>query len=875
VVATWNPAAASSYYTRRRETDYYVDNQEPEGIWYAPAGDLGLVDNATVDRLAFERLYAAVDGDGRSLLKKLRKHAGRVPAFDVTLSAPRSVSLAWAFAPPDVRAQIEAAQQRAVRATLAMLEREATWARRGRDGAEIEHVPLTAATFQQGESRVAKHSDGAVFADMNLHTHCVCYNLSTRRDGSIGALHSKVLRDFKMAAGATYHAALAFELENNLGFKIDRAGKNGVFELAGVDGETIRYFSARRKEIESELAKHGLTSEEAVPLAAAITKATRSSKRPHTRKREEVWAEAAQSLGLDVGTFTTRLRNHDRSFNAEDAEGKLAERLAALPRALTEHESVIDRRELVRAVAAALVGTGLPIKRAEPELNRLLVEGTITRIGQDEHGLPRYSTPEMIRIEREVVGFAGNLARRSWPAPDPQEVDLRCRKAKLSEEQIAAVHAATDGSAIAIIEGAPGAGKTTTLVPIVDCYLTQGCNVIGTATSWRIATMLRDDLQIESRATASWIARIKSGQRVIDGRTVLIADEAGLLSSREMHVLLGAVAGAGAKLILVGSRQQIQPIGAGPGLDLVARAVEATRLETIVRQKEKWTREAIMAFGSGRANEALEAFAKRGFLVEADGGPAALKAVIEQAERARSMAPDGSLIILAKSNTAVAAISREMRERLKVQRQITGPEVSFMAATPSGQNLDLALARGDSIKFLTRNDALGVINGTTGTVLKVHKSRGDRVTIDADVNGRRIRFDPMVLADSEGRPRIGWAYAATVAGAQGMTVDRAVVLLDPSFTRHDCLVAASRARESTTLIVDVKAIDRRLDAEMPLDRQDDEHTFSEQQRRTWLAERLSRAAPKISTWDVADFSQTAIAPSRDRSQRSRTPALDR
>ncbi|MBJ6900031.1 relaxase domain-containing protein, partial [Vibrio cholerae] len=77
----------------------------------------------------------------------------------VTLSAPRSVSLAWAFASYDTKRLIEDAQQRAAETTLAVLEREAGFARRGRNGMLIERVPLTAATFQHGESRPARHAD--------------------------------------------------------------------------------------------------------------------------------------------------------------------------------------------------------------------------------------------------------------------------------------------------------------------------------------------------------------------------------------------------------------------------------------------------------------------------------------------------------------------------------------------------------------------------------------------------------------------------------------------------------------------------------------------------------------------------------------------
>jgi hypothetical protein len=76
------------------------------------------------------------------------QHAGgkadqRVPAFDLTFSAPRSVSLVWATR------NFEAAQERAVRTSLATIEREAILARRGQGGTRVEKVALTAALFSR------------------------------------------------------------------------------------------------------------------------------------------------------------------------------------------------------------------------------------------------------------------------------------------------------------------------------------------------------------------------------------------------------------------------------------------------------------------------------------------------------------------------------------------------------------------------------------------------------------------------------------------------------------------------------------------------------------------------------------------------------
>ena len=861
MVATWNPAAASSYYTRQRETEYYAGSGEPPGIWYAPAGDFGLVDGSCVDRVTFDRLYHARDEGGAPLLEQIRRHKERTPAFDITLSAPRSVSLVWGLGSYDTKCLIEAAQQKAVRATLAMLEREATWARRGFKGAFLEGVALSSATFQHGESRKAQHSDGRVFADPNLHTHCVCLNIATRpSDHTVGGLHSKIIRDFKMAAGATYHAALAHELEK-IGFAIDRVGKNGVFEISGVDDRTIKYFSARRQEIEDELAGHGVTSGQATALAAAIAKATRSSKREsESVGREEVWRDAARSFGLDTESFAENLRDQSNTLDQEAGERVLSERLTALPASLTEHESVIERRELLRSVTAGLVGTGLLVERAEIEFNRLLSQGAFVEIGHDALGLPCYSTPEMLAIEREVVEQAQRLAKQSWRFVDPGALRDRCRALGLMAEQTDAALAATTSSAVAIVEGAPGVGKSTLLAPVVEGYAKAGCRVIGAASAWRIANMLRDDLGIEARATASWIARLKAGEKVLDKQTVLIVDEAGLLSSRDMHALLSAVTKAGAKIILVGDRRQLQAIGAGPGLDLVARAVEAARVNNIVRQREAWAREAITAFGTGQSVSALEAFAEQGLLIEADGAKAAIAQVLDSAEQVHSGDPAASILILAKSNAAVAAISQAARERLKHSGIIRGPEVSFTAATPSGHSTQITLAAGDKIRFLVRDDELGVVNGSTATIIKVSEAAAplvdeNRIIIEADIEGRRIAFDPMRLADAQGRPRLGWAYASTIYGCQGLTVDHAVVYLDHSYNRHDAYVATSRARERTALVVDAKSIDRRLAAELPFDQQRDDVVFSASQRQNWLAERLSRASPKISTLDVIEGSR--------------------
>ena len=65
----------------------------------------------------------------------------------------------------------------------------------------------------------------------------------------------------------------------------------------------------------------------------------------------------------------------------------------------------------------------------------------------------------------------------------------------LSEEQVAAIRSVTSSEGrVAIIEGAAGSGKTTTLRPIADLYREHGQSIIATAAAWRTAVALGNDV---------------------------------------------------------------------------------------------------------------------------------------------------------------------------------------------------------------------------------------------------------------------------------------------------------------------------------------------------------------------------------------------
>jgi hypothetical protein len=96
-----------------------------------------------------------------------------------------------------------------------------------------------------------------------------------------------------------------------------------------------------------------------------------------------------------------------------------------------------------------------------------------------------------------------------------------------------------------------------------------------------------------------------------------------------------------------------------------------------------------------------------------------------------------------------------------------------------------------------------------------------------------------------------------------MTVDRAVVLLDPRFDRHAVHVAASRARDETRLVVDRSQINALLSSALPLDRARQAESASVEDRRALLTGRLSNGHAKTSTIAVIEQA-TLLAKQADR-----------
>jgi conjugative relaxase-like TrwC/TraI family protein len=852
VVATVAAGTSARYYLSQLE--YYLGGREPDGRWIKTGPGLGSFPSTIVDGDTLERLHAALDVDGRPLIGNTGKHLDGIGGYDICFSPPKPLQVLWGLGAAPISTGLEAVQLAAVREAVDFLNREAAFCRRGRTGVVLEKVSLTAAAFQHGEARPARHADGDIFADPALHTHVVVLNLAARADGSFGRLDGRLFYNMKMAAGALYHEALSRGLRQ-MGFGVDIAGNNGIFEIAGVDPELCRYFSARRDEIADELAAMGLETSDAPALAAAKARATRRGKSPEGPAgddRRQLWRERAAARGFEAEHVVEQALavGRERALAAQ-MEPPAVRTLDQVLHELTERASVFEYRQLVAAVASAMVGSDHGTS-VEEELARFGAGGAVVAVGVDRWGHAIYSTPEIIALEQELFAQAKQLASLQVSAPSLRLVEALIKNAGLNHEQEQAARLACTSTGIVIVEGAPGAGKTTLLAPVARAWGDAGWRVIGAATAWKIAHQLRDELDIEARAIDSWLSSAEHGNPFLTDKTLLVIDEAGLLSSRQMDRILSEVerarsAGFEVAVRMVGDRRQLQPIG-GPGLRILAEAIGTQRVDVIVRQHETWARDVVTAFGRGEAVAALGSLEAHGCIRVCEGPSATINRLVNAWDRSRQQDPGRASLLIAKTNAQVLALNKAARQRLRAAGEIAADNAaSIEAVTPSGEGHIVDLADGDVIRFLCRNDELGIINGTHGRIKRVDYARDGAAWLQTQIGDRLVSFMPSQIADEAGRAQLAHAYATTCYGAQGLTTDHAFVLADPSMDRHDIHVAASRGRSATHLFVDGKALDTRAKAKRLLDDRDREVEAAE--RMVVLAAALSRSGAKSSTLD--------------------------
>ena len=754
------PGGQDEYYTRA--------DTEDRATWLGAASTvLDLDSGAEVGPDQFRRLLDARHPETGEPLGIPRTTAHRLAGFDLCFSAPKSVSVAWALAPPELAARIERAHDRAVAQAIETFEAEVARARRGkRAGRLIETDGVIAAAFPHRSSRAG---------DPQIHTHVVVPNLTVDASGRWSALAGDRVYRWAKTLGYMYQAALRAELTQSLGVRWGPVRK-GAAEIEEIPSRLVDAFSKRRAQIVAALDAVGATTGRAAEVAALATRTAKDKDHDLTTLRQ-LWRDEAVSLGIGADILWV----HQPRTPGDRTSVLSAEMLA--PDGLTGHTSSFDRRDILQALAAGHP-EGATTNRVRAAADLFLTRPELVALGFDHPAGPRYTTRDLVQLETRLLDRAAGRTNDIVGIVQAEDLArVLSDRPNLSDEQTRMVTALTTGGAgIQIVVGRAGVGKTYALDAARAAWEASGHTVIGAALAARAAAELQAGAGIASTTVERLLTDLDRPGPLsgLAPRTVLVVDEAGMLGTRKLGRLLDHAHRANAKVVLTGDYRQLPEIEAGGAFAALARSVPTVELTDNRRQTQAWERHALAELRHGDVPAAIGAYRQAGRLSLTSTADAARQQMVTDWWGAHQGGDRAAMYALRRAD--VDDVNQRARQILERHGRL-GPE----RLTAAGREF----AAGDIVVCLRNDRRLGVRNGTISILSAVNPKIGEVELAD----GTRLPSSYLQAGN------LAHGYCTTIHKAQGQTVDQAFLLGSEGLYREAGYVGLTRARHSTRLYI--------------------------------------------------------------------------
>ena len=793
VVELRSSAMAVTYYER----DGYYAKNDPEhrqaSFWYGDAAKaLGL--KAHVRPSRFESVLSGyVPGTDLRLGRMREGELDHRPGWDITLSAPKSVSLE-ALVMGDRR--VIRAHDEAVRATLGFVEADLLqtrgWDPATRRRPRVQAEGMVVAGFRHLASRDQ---------DPQLHTHCVLANMTRNASGEWRSVEPTKIRRSEKLIGAYYRNELALRLQA-LGMAVSPTlvGRVPGFELAGYERSFLDAFSGRRREILAYLERQDL------PYTAKHTQMAAL----HTRRRKEdkgladlvpEWRARAQALGLvrektalapsrpldpvtgeragvprvpppdlppneirslkrapalpalprqprdDVaalaGVHPTGARSPAPAELSQEPERGVLEAVARAVAHVAERRTAIPEAE-IRAVALGHAPGRYTLAEVDGAIARLVSGGEL--IEAERRGMDRaFVTDRAVKAERQVLASMRAGRGRGVALAGTDAVEARLGASRLTRGQREAVRTVLLSNDLVVgVQGHAGSGKTTMLSAVKELLGDQ--KIQGLAPSAAAARVLAGEAGIPSRTLQHFLTRfddLSDPARLARGRAeyggaVLAVDEASMIDTVRADALLRIARELDvARVALVGDTAQLRAVDAGQPFRLLQKAGMATAtMDEVLRQRDPALRAVVGRAREGEPDAAIAALGNR--VREAPREELG----IEAARRWLALAPEhrADTLILAPTHAIRRQANEAVREGLAEEGVLRGRTLAVERLVD--RRLTRALASdiasyepGDTIVF--HRDVFGC---RANDVCTVTGHDGGRVVL-AHADGER-RFRP-------------------------------------------------------------------------------------------------------------------------------------
>jgi hypothetical protein len=650
------------------------------------------------------------------------------------------------------------------------------------------------------EAAVIQHYTSRA-GDPHRHLH-LQINARVYAAGGWRGIHSVGFRDSIKAINGIGHAAVATDPEFRAalarrGFTLDPETSE-IRELTPYGGA----FSARTAQIrrnvdryEAEWRREHPGEEPGPRLQRAWDRRAWAEARPDKvvpsdgRDLIELWNQELREIGYrDPGEAVTLMGTRAGWIDRDAAADLIVSMLGAKASAWNEAD-IRGKAEVLLAQTCLVVDSAVRIELAEDITARSVVRSRrlMTRADVPEH-VRSLSSPHVLEVESDLIT---RLSRRA--ARPARRVRIGARGLdRVDPTQAAVVGTLAGDGELIVVEGAAGAGKTTALRTTQAVLARHGHRLVVVTPTLKAAGVAAGKTGADSHS-AAWLIHQHGWRWDDDGHwsrqdstpdpaallrpgDVLLMDEAGMLDQDTAHALLTIADEARARVAFVGDRHQLPAVGRGGVLDHAitwAHPTAVVSLDRVHRFADPDYAAVSLRMRKGEDPAGVfDELHRRGQIV----------VHASEVERTVALAAAGAAgdLVIADRREQVGDLNGAIRD----QRRIDDCDERTITSS-SGERLGI----GDRVATRRNDPDLQVANRQTWTVSGV----GDNGSLHLQGRGLERQVPAEYAAQF-----VELAYATTVHGAQGDTVDRAHVALSDTTGAAAAYVAMTRGREANT-----------------------------------------------------------------------------
>ncbi|MDG1437107.1 MAG: AAA family ATPase [Rickettsiaceae bacterium] len=442
---------------------------------------------------------------------------------------------------------------------------------------------------------------------------------------------------------------------------------------------------------------------------------------------------------------------------------------------------------------------------------------TTTQIREEEAKLMRLSS--YIVDSKNIMTNSGEKIRsivHDLIQVENSKTDRQEPNALTTEQSAALSYLLLGESGLKIMRGRAGTGKSHVLGRIAKIANTAGINVVGLGPTHKARAELAKVGYEQNYTVKGMLFQLYNGQTTITKGSLIVVDEAAMISNADYLELVRVAANKGWTVILSGDEKQITSVQRGGMFEEFATKYGSTTVFNIQRQQNAWGRDVAVAFSKGNAAKGVSILQENNRIVSNKDRDESMRRLLSDWSNDKRLI--GDKLIIAVKNEDVDALNRGAREYLKLSGDLRGKEIAV-----NGKNY----MKGDRILITKSDKDLGLVNGDFAKVLHASKERfviivesavglkgadkvdqknnainsiADSTAIDkANDNSKVIEFNPAKYSG------FTLGYAVTIFKTQGASIKNVFVFHNGFAGIRNIYVALSRNIEDVRLYINKEA----------------------------------------------------------------------